>query len=59
LAAYSGATVRELQDRAGHATPDVAMLYQRVAQDRQQQIAANLDVLRSDGANVARLADRR
>jgi integrase len=59
LAAHSGATVRELQDRAGHATPDVAMLYQRVAQDRQQQIAANLDVLRSDGANVARLADRR
>ena len=59
LAAHSGATVRELQDRAGHATADVAMLYQRVAQDRQQQIAANLDALRTEAASVTRLADRR
>ena len=59
LAAHSGATVRELQDRAGHATADVAMLYQRVAQDRQRQIAANLDALRTEAASVSRLADRR
>ncbi|MGQ0846278.1 MAG: tyrosine-type recombinase/integrase [Sporichthyaceae bacterium] len=39
LAARAGATVRELQDRLGHATPNMALAYQRVAQDRPREIA--------------------
>lgn len=39
LAARAGATVRELQDRLGHSTPNMALAYQRVAQDRPRQIA--------------------
>lgn len=42
LAAQAGATVRELQDRLGHATPNMALAYQRVAQDRPRQIAEAL-----------------
>ena len=42
LAARAGATVRELQDRLGHATPNMALAYQRVAQDRPRQIAEAL-----------------
>jgi integrase len=38
-AALAGATVRELQDRLGHTTPNMALAYQRVAQDRPKQIA--------------------
>lgn len=42
LAARAGATVRELQDRLGHSTPNMALAYQRVAQDRPRQIAEAL-----------------
>ncbi len=42
LAARAGATVRELQDRLGHATPNMALAYQRVAQDRPRQVAEAL-----------------
>lgn len=42
LAARAGATVRELQDRLGHATPNMALAYQRVAEDRPRQIAEAL-----------------
>jgi integrase len=41
-AALAGATVRELQDRLGHTTPNMALAYQRVAQDRPQQIARGM-----------------
>ena len=39
LAARAGATVRELQDQLGHATPNMALAYQRVAEDRPRQVA--------------------
>ena len=39
LAAHAGATVRELQHRLGHATPYMAMHYQRVAEGRGRLIA--------------------
>ncbi len=42
LAARAGATVRELQDRLGHTTPNMALAYQRVAQDRPRQVAEAL-----------------
>jgi len=42
LAARAGATVRELQDRLGHATPNMALAYQRVAEDRPRQVAEAL-----------------
>ncbi len=42
LAARAGATVRELQDRLGHATPNMALAYQRVADDRPRQVAEAL-----------------
>lgn len=41
-AALAGATVRELQDRLGHTTPNMALAYQRVAQDRPMQIARRM-----------------
>lgn len=50
LAAHAGATVRELQDRLGHATPNMALAYQRVAQDRPRQLAEALSRMAgSDG----------
>jgi integrase len=42
FAARAGATVRELQDRLGHSTPNMALAYQRVAHDRPRQIAEAL-----------------
>ena len=45
LAARAGATVRELQDRLGHSTPNMALAYQRVAQDRPRQIAEALSLM--------------
>lgn len=42
LAAQAGATVRELQDRLGHATPNMALAYQRVAAERPRQLAEAL-----------------
>lgn len=41
-AALAGATVKELQDRLGHTTPNMALAYQRVAQDRPKQIASRM-----------------
>nr|WP_019876267.1 tyrosine-type recombinase/integrase [Sporichthya polymorpha] len=41
-AALAGATVRELQDRLGHTTPNMALAYQRVAQDRPKEIARRM-----------------
>lgn len=50
LAAHAGATVRELQDRLGHATPNMALAYQRVAEERPRQLAEALSRLAgSDG----------
>ncbi|MFN2539004.1 MAG: tyrosine-type recombinase/integrase [Mycobacteriales bacterium] len=50
LAAHAGATVRELQDRLGHTTPNMALAYQRVAQDRPRQLAEALSRMASGQA---------
>lgn len=43
FAAQSGATPRDLMDRAGHSTFRAAMIYQRTATERGAIIAANMD----------------
>ena len=58
-AAYSGATVRELQDRAGHATPAAALSYQRSAADRQRQLADRMDEALTAAASVPSLSTAR
>jgi integrase len=45
LAAYSGATIKDLMTRLGHTTPEVAMLYQHVAADRDAILAVALSKL--------------
>ncbi len=48
LAAWTGATERELMARLGHANPTAARRYQHAARDRDRAIAAGLDtILRS------------
>jgi len=41
-AAQAGATVRELQERLGHASPAAAMIYQHSVDERAQQLAQKL-----------------
>lgn len=41
-AARTGATIRELMDRIGHETPDMAIHYQHTAQGRDAEIAARM-----------------
>ncbi len=63
-AAATGATVAELQHRAGHASPAAALRYQHATQDRDRVLADALSVLarpsqvvpirRSKGARLAR-----
>lgn len=48
LAAQSGATVAELQARAGHSTPHMALKYQHASSERDQALAAALSRL-ADG----------
>jgi len=43
LVADEGATVKELQDRAGHTTPTMALHYQRQSLQRDKALAARLD----------------
>jgi integrase len=45
LAAATGATLAELMGRLGHSSPQVAMMYQHAAADRDQVIAAALSEL--------------
>ena len=42
LAALSGATIKELMERLGHSTPQMAIRYQHVANGRSRQIAQNI-----------------
>ncbi len=42
MAAISGGTTRELMHRLGHATPMIAMKYQRATLDRDAALAAAL-----------------
>jgi integrase len=44
-AATTGATVRELMGRLGHATPNVALRYQHATAERDRAIAEKLDAL--------------
>lgn len=43
LGAQAGATVRELQHRAGHATPSMSLYYQQSTADRDRAIADAMD----------------
>jgi integrase len=45
LAAWTGATERELMARLGHANPTAARRYQHAARDRDRAIAAGLDTI--------------
>ena len=45
LAAWTGATTRELSARLGHASPRAAMRYQHAATTRDKEIAQRLDLL--------------
>ena len=49
LAAATGATLAELMQRLGHATPSAALLYQHVARGRDQEIAAQLSKIAENG----------
>ena len=42
-AAQAGATVRELQERLGHASPAAAMIYQHSVDERAHQLARKLN----------------
>lgn len=46
MAAWTGATTRELMARLGHSTTDASMRYQHAAQTRDAEIAAKLDLFR-------------
>lgn len=46
FAAWAGASTAELQERLGHATMEMAALYQHVAEGRQQTIAEKMGELR-------------
>jgi hypothetical protein len=50
--AQSGATLKELMARIGHASPRAAMIYQHATRDRDQAIAAALDALINEGAGT-------
>lgn len=45
MAAQAGATTRELMDRLGHTTAEMAMRYQHVAEGRQAEIARRLSLM--------------
>lgn len=47
LAAQAGASLAELQHRLGHTTVQAAMIYQHHSHDRDRDLAARLDLLRS------------
>jgi len=52
LALAAGANTRELMERMGHTSPTVALRYQHVMAGRDQAIAAALDKLVQDAANL-------
>jgi integrase len=54
--AQSGATLKELTARIGHASPRAAMIYQHATRDRDQAIAAALDVLISEARDPEAVA---
>lgn len=50
LAAQSGATIRELMDRAGHSTSSAAMKYQHAAEERGRIIADGMSAAMQGGS---------
>ena len=50
MATVSGATIREVQARLGHASPAAAYRYQHVLDNRDAAIAERLDDLFRSGA---------
>lgn len=53
LATVSGATLREVQARLGHASPAAAYRYQHVLEDRDAEIASRLNEILSSSLAVA------
>jgi integrase len=45
IAAQTGATTKELMARLGHASPRAALIYQHATEERDEEIAAQLDIL--------------
>jgi integrase len=45
MSAQAGGTIKEIQARLGHATPDAAMHYQHVAEGRDEELADGIDRL--------------
>jgi integrase len=54
LAAVAGATTKELMERIGHTSPEVALRYQHVMADRQAALAAALDGLAQEATSARR-----
>ena len=53
LTALAGGTIKEIQARLGHASPDAAMVYQHVAQGRDGVLAAEIDrIIRGEAARA-------
>lgn len=52
LATVSGATIREVQGRLGHASPAAAYRYQHVLDNRDAEIAEKLDVVMQSAARA-------
>ena len=52
MAAQQGATLAELQARIGHTTPDMALLYQHVAGDRDARLAARISAMAVESGNA-------
>ena len=46
MAAWTGATTKELMARLGHSTQDASLRYQHAARTRDAEIAAKLDAFR-------------
>jgi hypothetical protein len=61
LAAYTGATTRELLARLGHASPRAAMIYQHATADRDRRIAEGLTAMTVEAGLVPHgaVSDRR
>lgn len=51
LTALAGGTLKEIQARLGHASPDAAMIYQHVAQGRDDVLASEIDRIISGKAS--------
>ncbi len=58
MAAWTGATAKELMARRGHSTHDAALRYQHAAQARDAEIAAKIDAFRPTSPASPRPSER-